>query len=572
MKNQDTAARSSSFSLLRDPWIPVLFADGSQQDLSMLAVFEEAHRIRTINGDIPQQLIPILRVLEAFLYGSLALPEPSDGFTYTTLWKEIWESGQFPIRPFQDYAQQVEAHFFLIDAKHPFYQVAGLEYMGGKEFDPIESLLADIPKPEKFLFSQRAKGSIESLSLAEAARWLIFMQAYDLAGIKSPLVGSSSAKSGKQYAPKGAVGTGLLGSYGPVFGEGKNFFETLMLNWVPVLGGQVLAGDEDDLPIWERETAITDVVANRHPAGIMDLLTWPARRIRLIPDESQKRIIGYISGYGDIPTVVNSFKLETMSQWRKSKEQAKRLGVPEAFMPKAHDPARALWRGAASLLGGESQGIDTAAPIPGVMSWAQEVHGELAAKSDSLLKTITIHAQGIVYGSQNSAYEDGIDDVLDINVDLLRQDTEAVYTVIEVVQSADKAVSSLVWFVQNVRIAEGSRNPASDSDRVRETAYDSLDAIFRRRIAQFSEDKERLSYRQEWQDEIHRELLNLANQYVVLSSASPFVGGADEDSPMTSAKAMLWLRSALIKALGHLPGVGQKQQGATDNGGDVVAE
>lgn len=548
MTQEISEPQMSWFSLLSENWIPVLMLDGTQRTLSILDIFEQAPQVRTIQGDLQQQLAPILRVLEAFIERSLGgIAHGSEDLK--KLWTEIWQSGELPMEPIQEYAEEMKDRFYLIDSEHPFYQVPNLEYMGDKDYDPIDSILADFPKESKFLFSQRSKGSVRSLDFAAAARWLIFTQAYDTAGIHSPLVGSTSVKGGKQYAPKGAVGTGLLGAYGTVFCEGKNLFQTLLLNWVPYLGAHDLSGVEGDLPVWERDAQVTDVVTGRHPQGIADLLTWPTRRIRLIPDETGERIIGFINGYGDIPTVVNSQALETMTMWRRSKEQAKRLGTPgiPAYMPKTHDPARSLWRGFESLLGAAPQDSDTYAPAPGVVTWAREVEEITSSRSDHFLKTVALHAQGIVYGAQSSVFDEAVDDVLDINVDLLRHDVEGVSAVLEVLKAAEKAVGSLTWFVQNLRIAEGSHNPQSDSDQVRETAYGALDAIFRRRIAEFSADKDRLSYVQQWKDDIHWVLLNIAHDYVEISSASPFVGGKEGDSPMTSSKALLWFMAAINK-------------------------
>jgi CRISPR system Cascade subunit CasA len=557
---------SHRWSLLTDEWLPSLMLDGTQQNLSLLGVFEKAPEIKTIQGDLDQQLIPILRVLEAFLERSMG-GTTAGSEEFKGLWTEIWESGEFPMEAIQDYGARVQDRFYLLDERYPFFQVPGLEYMGDKDFDPIDAILADFPRESKFLFSQRAKGSVTSLDFASAARWLIFTQAYDTAGIHSPLVGSTTAKSGKQYAPKGAVGTGLLGAYGSVFCEGVNFFQTLLLNWVPSLEGKTISGIEGDLPVWERQAEITDVVTGRRPSGIADLLTWPSRRIRLIPDKAEERIVGYINGYGDIPIVVNSHALETMTVWRRSKEQAKRLGTPDvpAYMPKTHDPSRSLWRGFESLLGAAPRDSDTGAPAPGVVVWARKVNNVVNSRmSDHVLKAVSLHAQGVVYGAQSSVFDEAIDDVLDINVDLLRQDEEGVTAVLEVLKSTEKAVGSLAWFVQNLRIAEGSHNPQNDSGQVRETAYDVLDSIFRRRIAQFSSDKDRLSYVQEWKDDTHRALLSIADDYMEASSASPFVGGHEEDSPMTSAKALLWLRAALNKP----DSLGPLGAGASDKDGN----
>lgn len=44
--------------------------------------------------------------------------------------------------------------------------------------------------------------------------------------------GNTHVNKGKVYAPKGMLGTGWLGGIGGLYAEGRNLFETLMLNWV----------------------------------------------------------------------------------------------------------------------------------------------------------------------------------------------------------------------------------------------------------------------------------------------------------------------------------------------------
>lgn len=84
--------------------------------------------------------------------------------------------------------------------------------------DPADGLIADIlPRREKRPFPLRTREPGESLSFAEAARWLVFLQAYNLFGTKSAVVGNTRAKAGKVFAPKESVGTGRLGAIGGVF-------------------------------------------------------------------------------------------------------------------------------------------------------------------------------------------------------------------------------------------------------------------------------------------------------------------------------------------------------------------
>lgn len=58
------------FNVAVDPWIPVVYLDGKRGDVSMEDAFRNAGRIREIEGDQAQQVLPMLRLLLAVLYRS----------------------------------------------------------------------------------------------------------------------------------------------------------------------------------------------------------------------------------------------------------------------------------------------------------------------------------------------------------------------------------------------------------------------------------------------------------------------------------------------------------------------
>ena len=170
-----------TFRLDREPWIPVLYADGSAGQVSLTALFAEAPRIRDISGDIPQQKLPILRLALAILYRVFSdsdMPKPR----MRDMWGAMWRAGHFDMDAISAYLDYYGQRFDLFDAERPFFQVAGLEYVDGKP-DGVDELIADTPKPEKYLFSMRVQAANDRLSFAEAARWLVFLQAYGTAGI-----------------------------------------------------------------------------------------------------------------------------------------------------------------------------------------------------------------------------------------------------------------------------------------------------------------------------------------------------------------------------------------------------
>ena len=80
------------FNLLEEPWIPVVLSNGSAGVVSLMEAFERASNIRCITGDMPQQTLPIVRLMVAILYRShFFAPESDDELI--EMWREIWNQG-----------------------------------------------------------------------------------------------------------------------------------------------------------------------------------------------------------------------------------------------------------------------------------------------------------------------------------------------------------------------------------------------------------------------------------------------------------------------------------------------
>lgn len=569
-----------TFSLASEPWIPVAYLDGHSAELSILQTFQDASDIRCLQGDIPQQELPILRLLEAILYRTLPIPEGSEsGLSEDAtlgLWKQLWSKGRFDTEDIEDYLGYFRDRFDLMDANNPFFQVANLEYVG-KGPDGVGELVADIPKPEKFLFSMRNKDQVTDLSLAEAARWLVFQQSYATAGIKTPVKGNSYAKHGKAYAPKGPGGTGLLGAEGGVYLEGSNLFQTLLLNMVLYdetrHTGPSIVGENAGVPSWELESPGPDMRPSVMgvPANPVQAYTWQSRRMRLVFDEDGTRVTGVVSCYGDIPAVINGDTADPMTRWRLSETQQKKLGLsllPK--MPMVHDPERAIWRGLSALVACEKGAADCR---PGVIRWFELLSDEGVLPEDAI-PSVAVHAQGMSYGTQSSVFEDGVDDVFRVSSEVLKHDTIASHNAVEVVTQTDSAVKELVKFVRNVQRACGdksSKNIAqAKAARVSSEAFDALDQLCREKIASFpvTTDEGALDYCNAWRGLIHTKLLGLARDYVREEELSFFTEHFDSPDDMSKGRGMtvgrasMFLRVGLNKILGPLQATRDVQKGA----------
>lgn len=57
-----------SFNLIDEPWIPCIRLDGKPDELSLRAVFAQAHQLREIRGDSPLETASLHRLLLAVLH------------------------------------------------------------------------------------------------------------------------------------------------------------------------------------------------------------------------------------------------------------------------------------------------------------------------------------------------------------------------------------------------------------------------------------------------------------------------------------------------------------------------
>src|SRR5690606_34588907 len=250
---------------------------------------------------------------------------------------------ELPLADITDYLGEFRDRFDLLHPEHPFYQVADLR-AEKKQIYGLERLIGDVPAGLPFL-TTRAGSGMESISPAEAARWLVHCQAYDTSGIKTGAVGDPRVKGGRGYP----IGTGSVGSLGGDHLEGVTMRETLLLNLVPIAPGWQHA-DERDLPVWERapQTAAEEPDATRGPYGLLSLYTWQSRRIRLFGDRS--RITGAMISIGDRLDWQDRHLLEPMSVWGRSAVRERAQKRTPVYLPRPHDHTRALWRGLQTLL------------------------------------------------------------------------------------------------------------------------------------------------------------------------------------------------------------------------------
>ncbi len=522
---------TKSFSLVEEPWIPVLTHDGESHLLSLREVFDRAPDLSAVVGDLPTQAFAVQRLLVAILHRVVA----STGDLTARRWELLWRSGRLPTDEISEYLERYAARFDLLHPAAPFYQVAGLHTKKG-ETRGLEVLVADVPNGHQY-FTTRAGRGLAAMSLAEAARWVVHCQAFDPSGIKSGAEGDDRVKGGKGY-PIGVAPCGLLGG---IWVDSGSLFESLLLNLVPAAANLDRQGDT---AAWEREP-LTASVEHGHPLplGPADLLTWQSRRILLV--SSGGEATGVLVANGDPLPPSELYPLESMTAWRLSEVQAKRLGRAAVYMPLTHRPDRAMWRGLEALLPDRSAVSGRAADVskpPGVLQWLARLRDDDVISASHVLRA---GAVGMAYGSQSSVIDTVIDDVVVLHASVLTNPVLRSMAV-DAVHAADRAVGALGNLADNLERAAGG-DAGGARERAREAAYDALDEPYRRWVARLTGVEQDAG--EGWQTTVRRIVEFLGAELLESAGSPAWVGRVRDDQRLDAGLAERWFRAALRKAL-----------------------
>lgn len=463
----------TEFNLLYEKWIAVLDEDGRTREVSLTELFEQAHRLRGLAGELAVQDAAVLRMLLAVLYAvymrrdAEGRPAPlRDGDEAAARWFSLWRRGKFDMEAIGAYLKGYEDRFYLFHPTRPFYQAPitkGTEYSATK----LNGLLSESRNKPR-LFTAVGGRNREHMDYAAAARWLLYINAYD----------DTSAKPSERGVGLPSSGAGWLGKIGFICFRGRNLFETLMLNLVLT--------DDNDLPfpdgraVWELDEPRTEERVNIPlPRSPLELLTLQSRRILLKRDAAG--VTGYLLLGGDIVARENAF-IEQMTVWRFDKEKK--------WVPRRHDPARTMWRDYSSFLikemdYGQEEKKESEGRYrePGVVRWVSNLFDH----EDLSYSTVTLAIAGVKYGNNDFFVDDLVQDDLSVNAGLLATaNDEWNVRIGRAVRRTDDCVSALGRFsgdlLKNNGVSDkGDKKALSETAAiVRAQAYYALDQPFRR--------------------------------------------------------------------------------------------
>lgn len=508
---------TTSFNLVHEPWILAQDLDNVEHVVSLRELFSNAGDYRQLLGDLPSQTFSVYRLLLAILHRA-ARPD-------ATRWNSWWRNKKLPADDVLRYLDEHHDRFDLLHPEHPFYQVAGL-HTSKNEFTELTRLIGDAGSD---YLSTKAGEATSSIPLAEAARWVVHCQAFDVSGIKSGAVGDPRVKGGKGYP----IGVGATGQIGGILVEGPSLLETLLLNLVPQDDDTDYAAWE--LDGWEAAPRFPDSeTAPYRPRGRAEILTWQTRRIRLQVEED--RATGVLIANGDRFSPVNLERHEVMTSWRESKPQAQKLKIPLALMPRGHVPGREIWRGLEALLSSGSE--------PGNLAWVESRVGEEVVSEHFVPR---VRAIGMDYINNASITGEVINEELALPVRVLREvRPELTQVVVKAVQNADACAQAYANLAANLQRAAGGEGTSRDA--ARQHLYGVLDEPFRVWLERLGRpDVTATNAELTWSRQLLAISLEAGSAAVRGAGEKAWVGRSVNGQHLDSGLAEVWFRSAIRK-------------------------
>ncbi|MEV2274999.1 type I-E CRISPR-associated protein Cse1/CasA [Nocardiopsis sp. NPDC049922] len=548
---------TTGLNLMDDPWLPYVDLDGRPGVGSVRHVLTHAHEIRDLTVDVPTQYPPILRMLLAVLHRALAGKDARGRSRprNATQWRTLHRADRLPRDLIDTYAVTWREAFALFHPERPFMQV-GPEGLTAKETRPASLLVSYASAGNNApIFSAQRDDAPDPLTLEQAARWLLHTHAWDTAGIKTGASQDPAAKNGKTTGNR----TGPLGDLGVLVPTGANLRETLLFNLLDL--GEDLSSP-DDLPVWERGP-LTAKWTTRAPRGLLDLYTWTARRIRLVPENLDgatvvRRVLVCAGDRLDGAAHVLHGR-EPHTAWYKPRAKGRDRPADEsapAYRPIRHDPGQELWRGLGGILGWD-RGLRLDDGIK-----PQALRQLTARFTDGPgLPVLRLRASGVSYGLQNAVVADTFADTLPLPVALLMEggDHSLGEMAVACVSDTESAAWALGELAADLVFAEGGDADAEKSRRhqARRRFYADLDHRFRAWIATVTDPDLEEEYRARWHaiarkaaERVETALLAQVGPGGLRSRARPGKDKNGDSVKVNSATARRTFRARLRRYLG----------------------
>lgn len=246
----------ASFNVLTEPWIPVMDSNGNIRETGIIGLLEQAAELTGIYEPSPLMKYGILRLLTAFLTDALRLKRDAD-------LAGLAAQGRFPMERIREYVAECEKDgpcFDLFDRDRPFLQSPYSQILDSSKLTSVAKLLHHLPSGNNAVHFEHSFQDEQSFSAATCAKALTAVNVFCASGLQGP--------SGINGAPPWYL---II--------SGETLFDTLLYNlWLP----------EEGMPLdrpavaWRNRSEVLPNCEVGHTSYLYGL-TWPARRICLVP-------------------------------------------------------------------------------------------------------------------------------------------------------------------------------------------------------------------------------------------------------------------------------------------------
>jgi len=494
-----------TFDLTSRPWVP-LMSQGVRVEVSLRDALIRSHEFEGLSLDQPPQVVALLRqVLLPTFWSAVGFPRSEDE------WGRWWRAGRVDADLVSAYLGEHADRFDLFHPTQPFAQVGGLR-TAKDESKPVSLLFqGGAGASAAALFSARTDADSPALTPPAAARALLAAHCWDTAGIKSGAVGDAEVRGGKAYGAP----TGPVGALGVVIPMGTSLFETLMLNTPFMRHGL----QRHDRPQWTAPVATA--VWNRRPAGgLLDLLTWQSRRIRLLPetDEHGATVVRrVVLCAGDRLAPLPEYEPHTA--WRQVDKPGP--GDPPR-RPIRHQPGRATWRGLEPLLATRADIAQSTSTTRLLVQLAVLQVGE-HVPADLPLQVLTV---GVRYGNQSAVVEDVMADSMPLPIAALLADSPARQLLLDVADQADQLREAVNRLGDDIRLASGGdKLPWDRSLRPGEVLLNDFTPVVRRLLAGLQREPAQVTGAKDaWRTTARRIAWDSAEQVIAAAPPTAFLG------------------------------------------------
>lgn len=254
----------SNYNVLTMPWIQVEMSNGSIKELGIKDVLLKAHSIKQVTEPSPVIEYGIQRLLVVLLMDAY-FPEDTEAII------DIFTEGAFDGKLLEGYyckcCMKGEC-FDLFDERRPFLQSARDQQWDKDGEEKVAALLFhDLPAGNNHVHFSHDMEEDQNLSPEQCSKALCAVNVFCTSGTQGP---SSINGAPPIY----------------VMVKGENLFETLVLNMIPC--SAIGFSYNNPPPVWRDSMA---VIPGEKAAktSLLGGMTWQARRILLIPDDTGGR-------------------------------------------------------------------------------------------------------------------------------------------------------------------------------------------------------------------------------------------------------------------------------------------